>query len=674
MVFFKLTAALSDRKWANENSDRNVKYERIREINEKADGFNRKNRRERCFFMSGLGRNDVTCGVISVSAEVPEKEARAFLKAVELDVKDIKLEEITFFAMRRILSEADRNDYILNDDEYLERYGLETLCNRFFRDIELGENLLDEGSDRESLYASADKLLANDTLRPELDRIYSGKPPARAFGHPVHYFLECDDIFTRKKLSRVLMEALYDRNRLRSRRYCFVDVRPRQDFSRSLFDNLYKSSADCAVLVRYHADDDSEDGEFASDEADVISGICETVLRYRNQVLTLICLPRACEKAKKQFVEYLGPLGMVTVREDLADNEKACEYLKTLCKERHVRPDKKLFSALDADKLYYPDELRTVFDEWFNLKIKTSIFPQYRDVASCRREAVKERTRGSAFDELNEMIGLAGAKAVIGKALNYYKLQKICRDKGADRGRPAMHMVFTGNPGTAKTTVARLFARIMKENGLLSKGHLVEVGRGDLVGKYVGWTAQTVKDKFKTATGGVLFIDEAYSLVDDREGMFGDEAINTIVQEMENRREDLVVIFAGYPREMDAFLSRNPGLRSRIAFHVPFADYSAEELCGIARIIGKSKGVTFTDAAVAKLSVIFEAARQQTGFGNGRYVRNVIELSKMNQADRLVGVDPDKITEKTISLIEDVDIEVPVVREPTAKKLIGFAG
>ena len=120
----------------------------------------------------------------------------------------------------------------------------------------------------------------------------------------------------------------------------------------------------------------------------------------------------------------------------------------------------------------------------------------------------------------------------------------------------------------------------MKENRLLSKGNLIEVGRGDLIGKYVGWTAPMIQKKFKQAEGGVLFIDEAYSLVDDRDGSYGDEAINTIVQEMENHRDNVVVIFAGYPDKMESFLQKNPGLRSRIAFHVPFDDYSTEELCG----------------------------------------------------------------------------------------------
>ena len=179
---------------------------------------------------------------------------------------------------------------------------------------------------------------------------------------------------------------------------------------------------------------------------------------------------------------------------------------------------------------------------------------------------------------------------------------------------------------------------------------MVEVGRSDLVAKYVGWTAKTVQEKFKAAMGGVLFIDEAYALAGDRGGSFGDEAINTIVQEMENRREDLVVIFAGYPEEMERFLDKNPGLRSRIAFHVPFADYSAEELCDIAMLIGRQKGVSFSADAVEKLYTVFEVARLQPDFGNGRYARNAVEQAKMNMASRLLTMDLAAVTKETLTI------------------------
>ena len=185
-------------------------------------------------------------------------------------------------------------------------------------------------------------------------------------------------------------------------------------------------------------------------------------------------------------------------------------------------------------------------------------------------------------------------------------------------------------------------------------------------------TAQTVQAKFKAAIGGVLFIDEAYSLVDEHSGSFGDEAINTIVQEMENYREDAVVIFAGYPDKMEIFLQKNPGLRSRIAFHVPFADYTADELCQIARLIGKDKGVALDDEALSKLKVIFDSASKQSDFGNGRYVRNILEQAKMNQASRLLEMDFDEITLDEISMIKAVDIMAPELQAPQKRK-IGFA-
>ena len=672
MLFYKVTAILGDEKWVEENNDRRTKQERVRRISEKSKDYNNQNKKECYNFISNIDDNDITCGIILQKSADAKRIAQSFFKNLGILVADLDINEITFSSMQTLLGIADRHNYIEDDDCVLEQLGLLEITGRSLRSISYGENLIDFVTDKSDLYSEAEKLLAKETLMPELDRIYGGKAKSAATGHPVHYFVETGDRETRKRLYGTLIQALYDCKRVKSRRYCFLDFKPGCDFSQMAFDNLYKSCIDGTVVVRYLADDDSEDGEYASSQQETISVLCETMLKYRNSVLTVFCLPRACEKVKNLFFENLGPVGMVEIKEDFADFERSAGYLKLMCKEQHIRPDKKLFAKLETEKIYLPEELRNMFEEWYNNKMKTVIFPQYRDIAVCREEAVKKVARGTAYDDLQGMIGLNSAKEVIGKALDYYKLQRIYKDKGIKQDRPAMHMVFTGNPGTAKTTVARLFARIMKENGLLSKGHLVEVGRSDLVGKYVGWTAQIVKDKFKKAMGGVLFIDEAYSLVESRNGLYGDEAINTIVQEMENRREDLVVIFAGYPTEMEEFLNKNPGLRSHIAFHVPFADYTVEELCLIAKHIGKSKGITITDKAITKLSALFETARQNDDFGNGRYVRNVIELSKMNQASRLIKMGPDKITEKELTVICEADIETPAVKTEPAKRKIGF--
>jgi SpoVK/Ycf46/Vps4 family AAA+-type ATPase len=235
-----------------------------------------------------------------------------------------------------------------------------------------------------------------------------------------------------------------------------------------------------------------------------------------------------------------------------------------------------------------------------------------------------------------------------------------------------MHMIFTGNPGSAKTTVARLFAQIMKENGLLSRGNLVEVGRSDLVGKYVGWTAKIVKQKFAEASGSVLFIDEAYSLVDDKPGLYGDEAINTIVQEMENNRSDIVVIFAGYTDKMDGFLAANPGLRSRIAFHVPFDDYSTPELCEILKFMAQKDGMSLSPDAEEKAAAIFEAAAKTTDFGNGRFVRNIFENAMMSLSSRLVAMNAEDITDSYVRTLNADDFEMPFGFDKPLARAIGF--
>ena len=673
MQFYKVIATLTNEKWTEENNDRRVMQQRTRRIARKSDEFNQLQGGKTYYFISDIGNDEVTVGIIDSGTGNKTKQIRAFFKSVDIAAKEFDVDEITFSSMRNLLSCADRNDYIGDDDEVLEKFELDRINGRYVRGIEYGENLLNEITCKEELLAKANELLANDTLTPELERIYSRKTNAKAFGHPVHYMIETDDRDTRKALSRTLLQALFDNHRLQSRRYCFVDFKPGQDFSKLVYDVLYKSCVGGAILVRYLANDDSEDDDYASSEFETIGTLCETMLKYRNQVLTVFCLPRECEKSKKIFFDHLGTTGIIEIKEELADEDRAYDYLKMLAVKNHIRTDKKLFSGFERDKLYLPGELRVTFDEWYNNKLKTSVFPQYKDLSVCRKEAVKEEAKGSAYDDLQEMIGLSDAKGVIKKALNYYKLQRVYKDKGLKQDRPAMHMVFTGNPGTAKTTVARLFARIMKENGLLSKGQLVEVGRGDLVAKYVGWTAKTVQEKFRAAMGGVLFIDEAYSLVEDRGGSFGDEAINTIVQEMENHREDVVVIFAGYPNEMEKFLDKNPGLRSRIAFHVPFANYNTAELCDIARLIGKSKGVTLTEGAVEKLSGVFDEARKQSDFGNGRYVRNVLELSKMNQAARILDMDPEKVSESILTSISEQDIEIPQAKQTAQVRKIGFS-
>lgn len=295
------------------------------------------------------------------------------------------------------------------------------------------------------------------------------------------------------------------------------------------------------------------------------------------------------------------------------------------------------------------------------------------DIASLNEGLTEERAVGTAKKELEEMIGLSSAKAIISKAISNYKLNKLCMERGILRNKSSLHMVFTGNPGTAKTTVARLFAEIMKDEKVLSTGNFIETGRADLVGDHVGATAKLVKKKFKEAQGGVLFIDEAYSLCDGYKGGYGDEAINTLVQEMENHRDDVIVIFAGYPKPMKEFLDRNPGMLSRIAFQVEFEDYSMDELCEITKLMLSQKKMNITETAMEKLRAIYEVVREENDYGNGRFVRKMLEEAEMNLAERILQIGDAEITNEMITTIEETDIPTHDFTKKEEKRTIGFA-
>jgi stage V sporulation protein K len=242
-------------------------------------------------------------------------------------------------------------------------------------------------------------------------------------------------------------------------------------------------------------------------------------------------------------------------------------------------------------------------------------------------------------EELGALVGMEEMKKMIKEIYAWIYVNKKREEMGMKARKQALHMMFKGNPGTGKTTVARLIGKLFQKMSVLTKGHLIEAERADLVGEYIGHTAQKTRDLIKKAQGGILFIDEAYSLGRGGEKDFGKEAIDTLVKHMEDKQHEFILILAGYSREMDYFLTLNPGLHSRFPLVIDFPDYNIEQLMEISARMLVEREYTFSHEAEKKLKehlIWVKAVLNPNSFSNGRYVRNIIEKSIRAQAMRLL--------------------------------------
>ncbi|MDR0858336.1 MAG: AAA family ATPase [Oscillospiraceae bacterium] len=616
-----------------------------------------------------LNGNRMSLTVILLDANIDADEiVDDYLNTLELEFIQVKIAEITLYKWSELMIRADRNGYIDDDTEIFKRLDIDDVIPQR-NSCKFKEYLLNIDPETD-IRAEANEYNCAQTLLPELDRIEQGAAITLKRGHPVHYFIQSDSKKSRKELTKILIKALRQSGRIQTSRFAIAECTEHNGFGCDEYEQLDSVSHGAAILF----DCDkvaSEGGNKATRLDGTIEEFCEAMKRHKNEVQFIIGFPKGAIALKNRFLENLDGTAFVEITEEPLFGDAARNFLRVLSAKNNIEANEKLFAVIkDDEHSYNTEELEKSFEQWFSLELRSSVYPQYLSFNNHHDAA--RIAKGSAFEELNEMVGLTEAKSVITKALAYYKAQKLFKDKGFERKNTALHMLFTGNPGSAKTTAARLFAQIMKDNGLLSRGTLIECGRADIVDIYVGGTAPRVKNLFKKAKGGVLFIDEAYSLVDGESGMYGDEAINTIVQEMENVREDMVVIFAGYPDKMENFLLTNPGLRSRIAFKVKFDDYKENELFAITEIMAKQQQISLSAEVRDKLIPIFAGASQKDDFGNGRYARNLFEQALMSQAERLVAMDPDSVTAGDIRLLLPEDFTAAEI-SVKSKRRIGFS-
>lgn len=670
MIYYEIEAK-TEKKDLPKGKDEELKF--IERVLNEQETFNDHLPESRAVYLCKINKKKLTlvgCWESNDCKEI-EKAAVSLLEEIDIPVTTVSSKEITVFRLQEYLRTASRNGYIGDDDQEMERMNIEDM-KRFQGSNRLQQTICDIFSSESAALKATESLICFPEIKDEIGRILSSNPSVESTVHPVHYVIMSDDKEQIKRVRNLLLGSLILKKRLKSRRVSSI--------GNSLFDyagaetveHVFRDQRGAAVII--HPDRVSFSGGAIDSGFQTLRSFCSYVKKYHKTTLCFFELDGTDDKMLERIMLELPTIRFVVLRERAMTKEYARRYLHGLAAEDKIENDSNLMETLPKEgSMFFPSELKKIYDKWLDRHICEEVYPEYKTLC-LNEDAVEKQIEGDAYSRLTEMVGLAEAKKVLKNAVDFHKAQKCYLEFGLKPKDTSKHMVFTGNPGSAKTTVARLFAEILKDNGVLKDGKFIEAGRHNIVDMYLGGTAPRVHRLFESARGGVLFIDEAYSLVDGDRGRYGDEAINAIVQEMENNRESVIVIFAGYPDKMKAFLDNNPGLRSRIAFHVNFDDYSTDELYQILQLFAKSQKMELASDVEAKVRGLFDEARTHADFGNGRFVRNVFEQAQMRQSGRIVSMKTSDLTRSMVTTLIADDFEIP--REYAAKKqaTIGFRG
>ena len=513
------------------------------------------------------------------------------------------------------------------------------------------------------------KLISSELL-DEVNRIYKCNPDKDYIGNPYNYIIEgLDD---NEATACLLVNALKDNNRVLSRSLYYYGTLDRMS---DVIEIMQKNTLIHGRSISYDNNEEFSDECFRSSRI----SIHDIIHKMRmNESVTIISTGTSSETdVLLNKLRQHGYYNMIVIRSERLSYKQARQFSKTYAKQIGIADDrmKDLMEYIfpfkdDKDKKYQKIGLKDQIDTYKYTRVQlTKTYQVYKDVLAQTQSNISDSGSMFKFD-LDYLIGLKDIKDYVNKIVDTFKFYHRMSMEGLyETEMQSKHMVFTGNPGTAKTTVARSIYGKLRNEGIVT-GRFIECGRADLIGKYVGWTAIQVRQKFLEAAGGVLFIDEAYSLVSESGNDFGKEAIATIIQEMESHAYDTIVIFAGYPKEMKAFIDSNPGLKSRVNFYVDFPDYSIDELVDILKFMARDQRLEFTNGALEISRETIKKFMNGSNFGNGRFIRNYLDKVLMNHASRLMSKTPSikELITVTAEDCKDIDMDGIKSKETT----IGF--
>ena len=583
------------------------------------------------------------------------------VKKTEISAKDVAIYE----------DKADNNNVVSFQGSFTYRLGMEYFNNHCFK---VNENCIVEKASYNHIVKEAKDIMGDATLFDEIDRIYSPNNVKKFYGHPVHYLIRTENTEDSKAIKDILIKSLNENKRLVGHRIINISKITHNCYEDEDFNSLFRNAAGNVIVIDMSAGEESR-GSYASVYEEVTNELAEKINNYKLD--TLFILLQSTQNvgfSDSLLGKIVDTVDIVEINEGDGDPSCAVDYFLNLsANDDKPATREEALEALPKKKRYLASEVCNAYREWYSSSLKERFYKEYKSIKALTVDD-KHKTE-SSYEELQRMVGLTEIKEVVDEIIATGKMNKLRKRSGIKENKTSMHMIFTGNPGSAKTSVARLLADILCEEDVLESSRVIECGRADLVGKYVGWTAKIVKSKFRAAKGGILFIDEAYALADDSNS-FGEEAINTIVQEMENNRDNVMVIFAGYPDKMEKFLEKNEGLRSRIAFHLNFPDYKPDEMYRILEIMAEDRDLLLSNEIKDKCIDIFDVACRKAEFGNGRFARNLIEQAQMRQSKRLMKeYNGKKVPKSKLKELVADDFEVNAGKcYKSDAKAFGFAG